>query len=172
MSGIRELKTQARNSAENHGHRLGKFLTITRNETGETIVADATCADCGAYVRVNAKPAPNQIDIGGTVYSKQCINRDAYVPRANEILNCGEWSSAEIGAALAETLTKLGHVNVHVYRVELESAIETDNSDYAREVLQCMIADIREMSPPGLEFGMNIFKMHNDGIYLGWFALI
>lgn len=52
------LKREARAVAAWRGHNLGRF----ENATDYRAIAEC---DCGAYVQVNAKPMPNQIDIGG-----------------------------------------------------------------------------------------------------------
>lgn len=89
MKKLERLKIEARNSANNHGHRMSAFHTTKwrklperrakprgaiRPEVAQSALA--TCKDCGAYVQVNTHPVPNEIEIGGDVYGKQCIQRN------------------------------------------------------------------------------------------------
>lgn len=67
----RKLKQQARQSAANAGHTMGRFHTQKTDSNGR-IVAEALCKKCGAYVQIDTLPPPNGIDIGGDVFGKTC----------------------------------------------------------------------------------------------------
>lgn len=68
--GIRRLKEEARQSATNAGHTMGRFRT--QSKTPDRTVAEALCLKCGAYVQVDTNPPANGIDIGGDVFGKTC----------------------------------------------------------------------------------------------------
>lgn len=71
MEKSKKLKREAKASAENAGHTLGKFRTLVTD--GSRMVAEAVCIHCGSYVQINTNPAPNQIDIGGSVFGNSCL---------------------------------------------------------------------------------------------------
>lgn len=95
---------------------------------------------------------------------------ESYVPQDNEIVaTCSaELTISDLASAYAHTLCKLGHVDVHVYVVEYNSAVEIRNIAYATEVLRCMAADIKTMSPPDLVFGVHSFPLRGHNLYHGW----
>jgi hypothetical protein len=65
------LKRRAREFAALRGHKLGDFV---HSDWRPATVATAECAHpgCKAFVTVNAKPAPNEIDIGGDAVAVHC----------------------------------------------------------------------------------------------------
>lgn len=66
---LRKLQLQARQSAENRGHTLGRWMT---NHNDEHDTALATCIHCGHFVQCDTRPLPNGIDIGGTAVARDC----------------------------------------------------------------------------------------------------
>jgi len=69
MTTLRTLKNEARESANFRGHELGRFSTYHDGHS-----ATAKCRNCSAYVTVNSKPAPNEIDIAGDAIAGNCPN--------------------------------------------------------------------------------------------------
>lgn len=66
------LRQAARNAATARGHALGKFTPL-RGITGTWgAYSAADCTVCGAWVRVTPKPAPNDIEIGGSAVAISC----------------------------------------------------------------------------------------------------
>lgn len=61
----RKLQQQA---VQYTDHDMGPFV---RDEYW-TKLTTSTCRQCGAYVTVNTRPAPNQIDISGSIFGKKC----------------------------------------------------------------------------------------------------
>lgn len=67
MKKIDRLKTEAKSSATWRGHNLTRFETL-----GNT-TANAVCKKCGMETFVDAKPAPNGIDISGQAVALNCV---------------------------------------------------------------------------------------------------
>lgn len=63
-----QLEQSAMEAAINRGHRMTPFATLYEQRH----IAESVCEKCEAYVQVNAKPAPNGIDIGGTAVALNC----------------------------------------------------------------------------------------------------
>lgn len=66
----RNLRKQARRSAKNRGHRLGKFSALTGSGWSESTYA--VCSSCGRDVAVYPNPAPNGIEITGEAVALDC----------------------------------------------------------------------------------------------------
>ncbi|KKM71239.1 hypothetical protein LCGC14_1432690 [marine sediment metagenome] len=66
MTRIQRLKAEARESATWRGHDMIRFTVLSEYRV------EAVCRDCGAYVQVDANPAANGIDIGGTAVAINC----------------------------------------------------------------------------------------------------
>lgn len=67
MRPIERLKQDARYTAGNQGHRLGRFITEEPHQ-----LATAYCSSCGACVQVDTRPLPNRIDIDGDAATMRC----------------------------------------------------------------------------------------------------
>jgi hypothetical protein len=65
---IRKLKDDAMKACEARQHEMNEW----DDEFASQGVATATCKHCGAQVLVNAKPAPNEIDISGKAVAVNC----------------------------------------------------------------------------------------------------
>lgn len=75
MRRIERLKSEARQSSANAGHKLGRFYHVNRySEVHNPArpIFRATCEVCGAYVQVLPNPYPNEIDISGDVFGRVC----------------------------------------------------------------------------------------------------
>lgn len=70
MTNVARLQKEALISCNNRGHKMGRFNQI--DLTNGSRIYRAECKDCGAWVDVNPKPAPNEIDIGGTAVALNC----------------------------------------------------------------------------------------------------
>jgi hypothetical protein len=57
---------EAKQSATFRGHKMGKWTIHNKN------VAESVCLNCGKWVQVDCKPAPNGIDIGGPAIALGC----------------------------------------------------------------------------------------------------
>lgn len=68
MTKQQQLEQSALESAVARGHRMTPFARLYEQRH----VSESVCERCEAYVQVNTKPAPNQIDIGGTAVSLNC----------------------------------------------------------------------------------------------------
>ena len=66
MRKIERLMKMAKEAASFRQHKLSKFTHGSENR------ASAECVHCGAWVIVNSKPAPNDIDIGGLAVAVNC----------------------------------------------------------------------------------------------------
>lgn len=62
------LEKDATKAAADRGHRMTPFAPLYEQRH----IAESVCERCEAYVQVNAKPAPNQIGIGGTAVVLNC----------------------------------------------------------------------------------------------------
>jgi hypothetical protein len=67
MRLLDQLKHSARASATFRGHKLTRFTNQTPNKT-----AIAYCVVCRKTVHVDAKPAPNGIDISSEAVALNC----------------------------------------------------------------------------------------------------
>lgn len=63
------LEVEALDACEARGHLMHAFRP---NEWRRSSCSSACCARCGRSVQVNAKPAPNEIDIGGEAVALNC----------------------------------------------------------------------------------------------------
>ena len=63
---LRRLKIEAEAGARARGHALGRWLQLSPRSM------EATCKLCGRGVTINARPAPNGIDIGGSACGLNC----------------------------------------------------------------------------------------------------
>lgn len=64
------LLRQAEEAYRWRGHADTDWMWLTRQDNQE--ILEKTCPICGAWVQVNTKPAPNQIDIGGPAVAIHC----------------------------------------------------------------------------------------------------
>jgi hypothetical protein len=60
------LARSARRAAKRRGHTLARFRRMADTASA------ARCSVCGAEVFVDARPAPNGIDIGGEAVALNC----------------------------------------------------------------------------------------------------
>lgn len=65
---MRKLKNEAMRAVLARGH---EEIDVFRTIKGCPHRAIAFCS-CGTYVQVNARPAPNEIDIGGSAVAENC----------------------------------------------------------------------------------------------------
>lgn len=70
MNKYQRLKHSARNSARRRGHNLTRFKSVGSRD--ELLVADATCKNCTAGVRVILHPASNCAGISSTAIELPC----------------------------------------------------------------------------------------------------
>ncbi len=63
---MRRLKKEALASMKFHGHDPSRFRNWSPT------LAESHCVRCGKWVQVNTKPAPNEIDVGGTAVALGC----------------------------------------------------------------------------------------------------
>jgi len=75
MTTLGQLKADAKQDATWREHILGTWQTGAKS-------AINYCVMCGEYVQVNAKPLPNEIDIGGPVVAVNCDKRNLSAPTA------------------------------------------------------------------------------------------
>lgn len=68
MRAIDRLKREAKESCSFRGHTMSRF----RRMEFWTKCAESICTSCGASVHVDAKPAPNGIDIAGEAVALNC----------------------------------------------------------------------------------------------------
>lgn len=69
----RRLRRQARAWAKEYGHDMTPFHQLDKPDPLSTrIIAESKCRRCGAWVRIETHPAPNSIDVSGSVGSKLC----------------------------------------------------------------------------------------------------
>lgn len=66
----KSLMTSARKSAKFRGHNMKPFRRHPHREAWS-----CSCRDCGMEMTVKAKPAPNEIDIGGEAVALNCSKR-------------------------------------------------------------------------------------------------
>ena len=76
MTDYSKLIRQARNLAEQKGHRIGEFL-VTRIETGYPKIASkgcmvGICEYCGASAAVDTSPPPGGPEIFGEALERDC----------------------------------------------------------------------------------------------------
>jgi len=71
MKRIDRLILEAKQAAKFRGHDLFSFTHVKDVPR----LANSVCRKCGAYVGVNAKPQPNEIDIGGEAVAVNCPDR-------------------------------------------------------------------------------------------------
>ena len=69
MRKLERLKHEALESAQFRGHTMRRFSNF-----GHKAMTD--CIVCGAVVTVNARPLPNEIDIGGNAVAVHCRCQD------------------------------------------------------------------------------------------------
>lgn len=67
MTTFEMLKREAREASKWRGHKMGNFRTQRKNKT-----AISYCKRCDAWVQIDTKPAPNNIDIGGPSVAVGC----------------------------------------------------------------------------------------------------
>jgi len=72
MATMAQLRREARAAAEARGHALGKFPSVPAWAAAMGGSSTAECDTCGAWVQVIAKPAPNEIGIGGSAVAVNC----------------------------------------------------------------------------------------------------
>jgi hypothetical protein len=63
------LCKRARECAKNAGHEMKSFK---KSERYGKVSYDATCKKCGEWLHVNPRPAPNEVDISGSVFGHSC----------------------------------------------------------------------------------------------------
>ena len=67
------LKQEAIEACTVRGHKMVPFVTLQRpNVQARGYVARSVCINCGKYVQIETKPAPNSIDIGGDAIALGC----------------------------------------------------------------------------------------------------
>ena len=66
MATLRDLKTEAKSAATWRGHHMKRFETVNGH------AATSVCRWCSMGIYVDAKPAPNGIDIGGEAVALNC----------------------------------------------------------------------------------------------------
>lgn len=66
MSTLQELKSEAEQATDWHGHKLGYWVDLPGG------VSDAECEKCRADVRVTLHPRPNEINIAGLAVATAC----------------------------------------------------------------------------------------------------
>ncbi len=71
MRKAQRLKRDARAAATWRGHSMRLFIPVGTREY-KPIQWAACCRNCSAAMVVNIKPAPNEIDIGGTAVALNC----------------------------------------------------------------------------------------------------
>jgi len=71
MTTLRRLKQEAIEACNFRGHKMKRF-TNCKYGTGK--MAFSHCSICNKEVVVNAKPLPNEIDIGGEAVALNCEN--------------------------------------------------------------------------------------------------
>jgi hypothetical protein len=70
MNSTRKLMKDARTAAAFRGHKLS--LTRQVKVGNARFVYDVDCTRCGASLRVNPNPAPNEVDVGGSAVAVGC----------------------------------------------------------------------------------------------------
>jgi len=73
VATARRLRREARAATRNGGHTIGRFSPL--RPLGRGGYSEATCRTCGAWLRIETAPAPNSIDVSGTVFSESCTGR-------------------------------------------------------------------------------------------------
>jgi hypothetical protein len=71
MRKFDKLRKQALAASKAHGHTMRRNGGTYRDYNGG-MVAVWNCKHCGAWLRVETIPAPNSIDISGSVFSCAC----------------------------------------------------------------------------------------------------
>lgn len=96
-SGLGKLRGEAEDAAHWRGHRL-KWHPPTHGERKSVQYAECVNDGCKAWVQVNMRPAPNEIDIGGSAVALDCpVRSDEDSPLPNP---CGTGYLANAGAKL------------------------------------------------------------------------
>lgn len=70
MRKVERLKKDARETCRLLGHSMSKFVAHMRHDYRETW--EAECVDCGDYVQVKVHPLPNETQMGGSAFARQC----------------------------------------------------------------------------------------------------
>ena len=73
MRKLERLIREAREAATWRGHKLPQF---THNRDGT--VAWARCLNCGEYAEVETEPAPNSIELHGTILALNCTGHASF----------------------------------------------------------------------------------------------
>lgn len=66
MRTVERLRQSALESCKFRGHKMSRFASL------HTWAKVSDCKTCGMSVIVNARPAPNGIDIGGEAVALHC----------------------------------------------------------------------------------------------------
>lgn len=72
MTRYERLRREAKATAERRGHDMENFDRAHWRIPGN---GSSECKRCGAYVRINCNPMPNEIDIGGDAVAVNCSDR-------------------------------------------------------------------------------------------------
>ena len=72
MTKLNRLKKEATEATDFRGHSLGRWNSADSYTKSES--AWNFCGSCGAFVAVNTKPFPNDIEIGGDALALTCTS--------------------------------------------------------------------------------------------------
>lgn len=74
MRSVTRLKQEAKEACVSRGHEMTPFVTLRRPNPpiAQGYVARSVCINCGKYVQIETRPAPNSIDIGGDALALSC----------------------------------------------------------------------------------------------------
>lgn len=71
---LQELQISALKSTRFRGHEMGPFTPDERKVECHSQLAE--CTKCGMAVCINAKPQPNEIDVGGEAVALNCTAKE------------------------------------------------------------------------------------------------
>lgn len=69
MTKLERLRKAALKSCKWREHKMDQFKTV---DPSRPHYKEATCKRCGMVVGINAKPMPNDIEIGGEAVALNC----------------------------------------------------------------------------------------------------